>query len=91
MAVSLDPAPTSPVQDDTLWFSDGNIVLRAGTSLFKVYRGILCRESKLFQDIFTLPQPSTEPEETYEGCLMLKMHDSAQDLKLFLSTIFDHT
>lgn len=80
------PAPTVC---DSVWFADGNIVLKAGTSLFKVYQGILCRESQLFKDIFSLPQPTAE--ETYEGCRMLTVHESAEDMELFLSTMFDHT
>lgn len=87
----LDPLSTLPMHNTKLWFSDGNIILRAGGTLFKVYRGILCRESRLFQDILSLPQPTSDLEESYEGCAIIDTHDSASYMDLFLSTIFDHT
>ena len=49
-----------------LWFEDGNIIFRAENTLFKVHRGILRRQSEVFDDLLTLPQPIDV--ETVDGC-----------------------
>lgn len=70
-----------------LWYDDGTVVLQADKTLFKVYKGILSRESSLFRDMFSLPQPATGVE-MYEGCQLLKIHDDAAQMSLFLLALF---
>lgn len=41
------------------WFTDGNIVLIAGNAIFKVHRGQLERQSEMFRDLFSVPQPQS--------------------------------
>ncbi|KAF8145623.1 hypothetical protein K438DRAFT_1425906, partial [Mycena galopus ATCC 62051] len=48
-----------------LWFEDGNIVIQAGNSQFRVYRGVLAKRSSVFQDMLSSPQPPDA--ETIEG------------------------
>ena len=83
--------PSDPVKDESLWFEDGNIVLQADDVVFKVYRGILIRESTVFRDMFSLPQPNTPSASTeyYDGCRLVKMHDDFEDLEMFLHSLFD--
>ncbi|TCD66526.1 hypothetical protein EIP91_001302 [Steccherinum ochraceum] len=50
-----------------LWFDDGNVVLAAENTLFKVHRTILAHHAEVFKDMFTFPQPP-QTEETYDGC-----------------------
>lgn len=85
------PEPSDLIKRaEYLWFEDGNIVLQAKNTVFKVYRGILTRESTVFADMFSLPQPdASKSAELYEGCQLVKMHDDASDLDLFLNAIFD--
>ncbi|KAI0085472.1 hypothetical protein BDY19DRAFT_449067 [Irpex rosettiformis] len=73
-----------------LWFEDGNVVLIAGTTGFRVYRGLLVRQSDVFRDMFSLPQPSSLPiEDTYEGCpLVCLRHDDADELAKVLTIIY---
>lgn len=89
-----DSSPLSegpPVKADGAWFEDGNVVLQTEGKLFKVYRGILIRESDVFEGMFSLPQPSKQhsDEDTYEGCQLVKMHDDDDDLEHFLRALFD--
>jgi hypothetical protein len=44
------------VQD--LWFEDGNLVIQAGNSQCRVYRGVLATRSLVFKDMLSFPQPS---------------------------------
>lgn len=74
-----------------LWFDDGNVVLQAGESdsRFKVYRGILSRESSVFKDMFSLPQPPSSIAESFDGFPLVRLHDAGDSLKLLLSVMFD--
>jgi len=76
----------------TLWFQDGNIVLRArseeGSLLrFRVHQFMLAHHSPVFSDMFTLPNPAAA--DTYEGALAVDMPDKAEDLKGFLRVLYD--
>ncbi|KAJ7612165.1 hypothetical protein FB45DRAFT_843455 [Roridomyces roridus] len=69
-----------------LWFEDGNIVIQAGNSQFRVHRGILAACSPVFQDMLTFPQP---PEsELLEGCPLVRMPDHPNEVAVFLKAIF---
>ncbi|KIP04617.1 hypothetical protein PHLGIDRAFT_188653 [Phlebiopsis gigantea 11061_1 CR5-6] len=89
--VTSSPAPAELCQVHNLWFEDGNVVLQAQNNLFKVYRGILSRESAVFEDMFSLPQPDTQSPDSdiYDGCQLVKMHDDPSDLGHFLNCLFD--
>ncbi|KAJ7652432.1 hypothetical protein DFH06DRAFT_535853 [Mycena polygramma] len=76
----------SPTRSD-VWFADGTVVLQANATLFRVYRGVLAAQSPIFRDAFSIPQPATQ--ETYEGCPLVVLHDSAEDLRLFLLATHD--
>ena len=75
--------------EPSCWFKDGSIVLQAQTIVFKVYKGLLSQESEFFRSMFTLPQPSSGPSETYEGCSLVALQDSAADVQAFVQAIFD--
>lgn len=74
-----------------VWFDDGNIVLVAEQTAFKVYRGVLQMHSPFFRDMLDLPQPKeTSSSEKYEECPIVTIpEDSAKDIALFLKAIFD--
>lgn len=72
-----------------IWYDDGNAVLQTANTLFKVYKGFLSKESALFRDMFSLPQPEAGAE-LYEGCLLVKLYDEAAQLRLLLLAIFSY-
>lgn len=78
------------VSHPILWFEDGNILLRAEGVLFKVYKGFLCKQSSVFADMLSLPQPSTAAEDLCDGCPIVRMSDSSAALEVFLSAMFDY-
>ncbi|KAL1942928.1 hypothetical protein VTO73DRAFT_4599 [Trametes versicolor] len=73
------------------WFSDGSLVLRASSTLFRVHQSQLCRKSTFFRDLFSLPQPNPPlPEiETIEGCPVLDLYDPPADVASLLKAIYD--
>ncbi len=49
-----------------IWFNDGNIILVAGGTAFRVYRGLLAAQSIVFCDMFSSSTP--RPDETLDWC-----------------------
>ncbi|KAF7967492.1 hypothetical protein HWV62_34059 [Athelia sp. TMB] len=84
-----DPEMLTPtVTRSDVWLEDGNIVLQAEGTQFKVYRGILALNSPIFDDMFSMPQPVAGPEtQTVEGCPVVQLMDSAADVKIVLQAL----
>lgn len=71
-----------------LWFEDGNIVLVAENTGFRVYRGLLVTHSGIFRDMFLLPQPAANPDNTFEGCSIVNLaDDSAEEVAALLNIV----
>ncbi|KAF7969599.1 hypothetical protein HWV62_14510 [Athelia sp. TMB] len=72
-----------------IWFEDGNIVLQAESTQFKVYRGMLSRHSSVFRDMLTVPQPPTHQDDLVEGCVVVELSDSSEDLTHVFKALCD--
>ena len=72
------------------WFEDGNIVLRAENTLFRVHKGLLQKQSALFDDLFSLPI-SEDTTDTYEGCPLIVVQETADEMEVFIRAIVDLT
>ena len=70
-----------------LWFADGNIVIIAGFTAFKVHRGQLERHSEIFRDLFCIPQPPVQ--EIFDGCPWVELHDTPADILYLLMALYD--
>ncbi|KDQ59529.1 hypothetical protein JAAARDRAFT_192038 [Jaapia argillacea MUCL 33604] len=77
--------PLTPHPD--LWYDDGSIIVIAQSTMFKVYKGRLSQCSSVFQDMFCLSSSSTQ--ELLDGCPMVHLSDSAQDVTHMLRAIHD--
>ncbi|KAJ7061521.1 hypothetical protein C8F01DRAFT_1057447 [Mycena amicta] len=69
-----------------LWFEDGNIILQAGQSQFRLFKGILAARSAVFHDMLSLPQPADEA--LVQGCAVVELHDDETDAIIFLKAMF---
>jgi hypothetical protein len=88
MAVDSSDEPT--VRSAAVWYADGTLVIRAENTLFRVYRGILASQSDIFNDMLSVPQPlAVADTETFDGCVVVRVHDAAVDMERFLRTILD--
>ncbi|KAM5544471.1 hypothetical protein V8D89_002131 [Ganoderma adspersum] len=79
------------VKHPEFWFSDGSLILCAQSTLFRVHISQLCRKSVFFRDLFSLPQPpQSDPDERQlEGCPVLDLHDSPEDVANLVKVIYD--
>jgi hypothetical protein len=64
------------------WFSDGNVILSAGSFAFKVHRGQLERHAEIFQTMLSIPQPENA-DSTISLC------DSPTDVYHLLRALYD--
>lgn len=87
--------PEEIVEDDTLFFMDGNIVILSAPTegrvvAFKVYQGILARYATVFRDMFSAPGPrSMSAEELYNGCPFVRVTETGEEIGGLLHAIFD--
>ncbi|KIM49688.1 hypothetical protein M413DRAFT_114305 [Hebeloma cylindrosporum] len=80
-----------PFQSALYWFDDGNVILQIETKQYRVHRSLLSRHSKVFKDMFSLPQPAMDPGPiTSDGCPVIFLCDKATDLEHALSVIYDN-
>ncbi|KAJ7470739.1 hypothetical protein FB451DRAFT_1175960 [Mycena latifolia] len=66
----------------------GDIILQADSTLFRVNRDILAKHSPVFKDMFSLPQ-SHGQGTMLEGCPIVKVWDSAKDIGILLSDLYN--
>jgi len=76
------------IRDDEFWYADGNIILIAKNHAFKVYCGILSQHSKVFRGLLSLPQP--ESAERMDGCPIIHLIDSPDDVRYMLRYLLDY-
>ncbi|KIM91580.1 hypothetical protein PILCRDRAFT_733 [Piloderma croceum F 1598] len=74
------PSPGDP------WLDDGNIILQAESTQFRVVRSILSASSSVFGDMFSFPQP--ENENLVYGCPVVHVSDTAEDLHHVLKALY---
>ncbi|KAJ7637508.1 hypothetical protein B0H17DRAFT_1339515 [Mycena rosella] len=83
----IDSSESGPPIRSKIWMSYGDIILQAESTQFRVNRDILANQSSVFRDMFSLPQPPGE--DTVEGCLIVELSDSAKDVELLLTALYD--
>ncbi|KZP04394.1 hypothetical protein FIBSPDRAFT_405005 [Athelia psychrophila] len=81
------PTPIVGVRSD-IWYDDGNVILQAEGTQFRVHKSILAQSSTVFNDMFSLPQPPAKDAEMLEGCPIVHLFDSAQEVRYILQAIF---
>ncbi|KAJ7160757.1 hypothetical protein C8R46DRAFT_1000638 [Mycena filopes] len=70
-----------------VWYDDGSVVLQAETILFRVHWTVLASQSSFFRDMRDLPQPADQP--CIEGCPVVELHDSSDDVKHLLVALYN--
>jgi len=68
------------------WFDDGNIILQAGTTVYRVHSSILIRHSKVFKHMFSTPKPHGKQ---IDGCPVTVLTDKEADIENMMSIFYD--
>ncbi|RDX41821.1 hypothetical protein OH76DRAFT_1363819 [Lentinus brumalis] len=75
-------------RDPDLWFPDGNVVVLAENTAFRIHSGLLSHHSTVFSDLFGVPQPP-QNEDLVDGCPIVHVSDSAEEFKCLLRMVYD--
>ena len=78
-----------PRKRSEYWFQDGNVVLQAEDTLFRIHRSIISRQSQIFEDMFSMPQVPSQEDELIEGCPVVQLSDTAEDMGNIISLLYD--
>jgi len=84
------PSPTGTrdiCRSNEMYFEDGNIVLLAENTAFRVYQGLLAKHSPVFMDMVQVGCSVKDSEETYDGCPAVRLSDGADEALQFLKTL----
>ncbi|KAF8217107.1 hypothetical protein K438DRAFT_1798313 [Mycena galopus ATCC 62051] len=76
---------TSIIRSET-WRHDGNVVLQAANTQFRVHWSLLALHSSVFRDMEGLPQPPGQP--SVEGCPILELFDDPDDVEYLLKALY---
>ncbi|PPQ86563.1 hypothetical protein CVT24_007623, partial [Panaeolus cyanescens] len=82
------PDLSTCTQIPDLYFPDGNLILKAQHTIFKIYRHFLCARSVVFKDMFEFPPPR-EGNLMWRDCVVVELWDDERDVEVFLRALFD--
>ncbi|KAF8216803.1 hypothetical protein K438DRAFT_1797869 [Mycena galopus ATCC 62051] len=79
----------APLTRSKTWFSDGNVVLQAADTQFRVHWGVLALHSSIFRDMQGLPQPPDGPDQpSVDGCPVVELFDDPVDVEHLLKALY---
>ncbi|KAI5896306.1 uncharacterized protein SCHCODRAFT_01212072 [Schizophyllum commune H4-8] len=71
-----------------IWFDDGNLIVQAEQTQFRVHKGVLAKHSIFFRDLKDVPQPDTT-DALVDGCPVVVLQDEAEAVEYMLVVIYD--
>ncbi|KAF8903484.1 hypothetical protein CPB84DRAFT_1677981 [Gymnopilus junonius] len=71
------------------WFDDGNVILQAENTQFRVHRSVLSNHSVVFRDMFTMPQPAPL-DPLVDGCPVVSLSDKTADIGHVMSLFYEN-
>ncbi|CAA7261832.1 unnamed protein product [Cyclocybe aegerita] len=90
VTVSSTESASGITRSTNFWLDDGNIILQAENTQFRVHKSMLARQSSIFKDMFSIPQPSEPLDPVVEGCPVVTLSDKASDVDCILSIFYDN-
>ena len=81
------PSSAAYTKVHELWYEDGNVILEAEDTLFRVPTIILANTSRVFRELFLLAD--APDAETYECCPLIHLIDRAIDMTYFIKALLD--
>lgn len=74
------------VRSSKFWFEDGNIILQAEHTQFRLHRSVLSIHSRVFRDMFACSQPENGP--MIDGCPLVYLSETLEDVKNFVKILY---
>ncbi|KLO10992.1 hypothetical protein SCHPADRAFT_831748 [Schizopora paradoxa] len=90
---------SEPHHHETLWYEDGNVVLKTDEHLYRVHKSVLSRHSTVFKDMFDVAEDgegetkdaAESKSVMYEGLPLVALDDGDEDVFNFLSTLYSRS
>ncbi|KAH9481024.1 hypothetical protein JR316_0005543 [Psilocybe cubensis] len=79
--------PSQTARSAEFWFEDGNIIIQAEKTQFRVYRGVLSRHSVYFKNLFG--EPESNDKCLVDGCSVVRVSGTEVDWCKLLQAIHD--
>lgn len=84
-----EEAKCTAARSTAIWFEDGNVILEAESTKFRVHKSILALHSSVLSDMFLLAKPDAHLDSTEEGCPVVEMKgDLASEWEELLCLIY---
>ncbi|TBU23770.1 hypothetical protein BD311DRAFT_810469 [Dichomitus squalens] len=77
-----DSAQSGVKRDEEFWFHDGSVVIRAGETAFRLFKGLLAAQSPVLHDLFSAP--NFAPDEYIDGVPVVRVFDAPEDWRYLL-------
>ncbi|KAJ7895029.1 hypothetical protein B0H13DRAFT_2339030 [Mycena leptocephala] len=71
----------------SVWFPDGNLIVHAGLMVFRIYGGMLSKQSVVFEKMLGPLENATR--DVFDGCPVLHIPYGSAETAHFLAAIFD--
>lgn len=78
-----------PIPSKDFWFDDGNVILIAGESSFRIHRSVLSQNSSVLRQLLDLPRPSGSA--LMDGCPVIYLPESAHHIGALLGALYGKT
>jgi hypothetical protein len=84
-----EQASSESVRSAMVWYGDGNLVLQADNTLFKVHRDVLAARSEVFASMLSVPQPPNfSTEGNADGWVVVHLSDTSVDIEHALRAVY---
>lgn len=87
------PSLTRLARDPDVWLADGNVVVIAEATAFRVHESVLSRRSMVFGNMCSgAHSDSVDPLEGLDDirdCIVLRVSDTVYDMKTLLCFMYD--
>lgn len=75
---------------ETLWYEDGNVIVVAETTLFRVHQGILSSQSNVLKGLIVMAEPEEgTPQKPSDACPKITLSDSKEDVQRLIESLYD--
>ncbi|KIY48398.1 hypothetical protein FISHEDRAFT_73601 [Fistulina hepatica ATCC 64428] len=77
----------SAKRSSAFWYSDGSLIIHASSTLFRIHRGFLAKNSSIFHDLTTFA--CTTDELHLDGCPVVEVSDSPEEWAELLGALYN--
>lgn len=78
--------PVQPIERSSIWYDDGNVILQAENTQFRVHKSILAKRSAVLRTILEAKQPAGQLR--VYGAPVARLEDSEKDVHNLLSILY---